>query len=759
MIAKRIPRTKGTSNVARLVRYMVAAQGKIEPESWKRTADYILDTKKTTTQGEKVASWRVSNCGTDDPAVATSIIEVTQAQNTRSKTDKTYHLVYSFPPGELPPLDVLHDIEDELCAAIGLADHQRISAVHQDTDHYHVHVAINKVHPTGLQNIEPYYDMPRLMEACEQLEIKHGLTRTNHGLEKGKTNGRTNAQRDRADIIRLGPEREHDTRFRAYLRESYNRAIAERPEAKTYNDLRNLSGSGLAYSSKRYSSLLPGDARHHLQQRGQEPADSLRRQGNGAGGNGAERRVASGIADLEAQTGIVTLAGYVAAEVAPALREATTWHRLHEAFAEHGLQLKPRGAGFVIGDGDLDLWCKASSAGRDFSMKALTDRLGPFERPKGAAPPPKKRYTPQPRQAHPSSAGLYTEYQRQRQQAGAERKNGLAAIRKEQADNLSALQQWSKRQRWTLRMMARGPARKVGSANITRRTQQERQSIKAEAARKRQALIGSTALPGWQEWLVLQANAGKTDALAVLRARTKQAEQWRGNLLSADEAERAKTAIMKSLKAHTRRDGAVSYKTADGGIVVDRSNTVQASDTTGAAFIALNLAAERFEGQALNVQGSDQFRQDVARLAGLHKLDVVFSDPALETMRQASRPQTMTAQPEPAPAPAKPTPARQDELTPAGLKWIDNRNEARSTISSIDHNRPWTPSDAGTATYQGRRRMEDGSEILLLKRGDETLVKASSPRVVAKASRWRIGQAVTLDKRGRFIDKSKGITR
>lgn len=53
MIAKRVPRRAGTSSPARLVRYMVAAQGGIEPESWQRTADYILDTKGATTQGEK----------------------------------------------------------------------------------------------------------------------------------------------------------------------------------------------------------------------------------------------------------------------------------------------------------------------------------------------------------------------------------------------------------------------------------------------------------------------------------------------------------------------------------------------------------------------------------------------------------------------------------------------------------------------------------------------------------------------------------
>lgn len=115
MIAKRIPRRKSSSSPARLIRYMVAAQGGIEPGSWQRTVDYILDNKEATSQGEKVHSYRVTNCGTDDPGDATVQIQATQARNTRSKADKTYHLVFSFPPGEHPPLNILQAIEDELC--------------------------------------------------------------------------------------------------------------------------------------------------------------------------------------------------------------------------------------------------------------------------------------------------------------------------------------------------------------------------------------------------------------------------------------------------------------------------------------------------------------------------------------------------------------------------------------------------------------------------------------------------------------------
>jgi len=522
--------------MSRLVRYMVAADGGIEPESWARTADYILATKATTTQGEKVGSYRVTNCGTDDPAQATTIIEATQASNKRSKADKTYHLVFSFPPGENPPLDVLHSIEDELCEAIGFADHQRISAVHIDTDHLHVHVAINKVHPTGLQNIEPFYDAPRLMEACERLEITHGLTRTNHGL--------TEKQAEKA--------------------------------------------------------------------------------------RGAA-------ADMEAHAGVESLAGKVLREIAPAMRQAASWQELHAALAEHGLQIKPRGAGLVIGDDELGLWCKASDCGRDLSMKALTDRLGPFERDQNAPTKARKRYEPRPRQQTPASAALFTQYQRERQAAITGRKAGFAALKTERAAEAERIRKWAATQRAIIKAGPGGPMRKVLYANVQAQAAAARRANAANADAKRKALLGAGSLPTWNEWLIGRAEAGDVDALAVLRARADREEKMRGDLLTAERAERAKTVIMDSLKAQARKDGTMAYRTADGGLVLDRATHVQAEKATaGAALVALSLAAERFEGQPLDVRGTEQFRRDVAQLAAMHKIRVTFADPTMETARRAA---------------------------------------------------------------------------------------------------------------------------
>ncbi|WP_258086861.1 TraI/MobA(P) family conjugative relaxase [Xenorhabdus bovienii] len=766
MIAKRVPRNKGTSSVARLVRYMVAAQGGLDPKSWARTVDYILDTKEKTPQGERVGSYSVTNCGTDDPAAATVLIEATQTANTRSKTDKTYHLVFSFSSDEQPPLDVLHAIEDELCASIGYADHHRVSAVHTDTDHLHVHVAINKVHPTGLQNIEPYYDKKRLMEACERLEIKYGLQRTNHGLQKDKDH-------DKTDQIRLAPEQrpeQRDSRFRQYLRESYDLSLAEPPKTETLNGLRKLSGCRMAHSTEGTALLLQGDARSRVEQGGTERVNGLRRARHDHRADvGDERKIKASTVDIEVQSGLETLTGYVAREVAPLLRKAMSWKEIHSKAAEHGLEVNRRGAGLVIGDPGLSLWTKASTCGRDLSFKALTDRLGSFEPSRQHKEQAAKSYTPRPCQENPASASLFARYRHERQENIMARRGGLAQMKRDDERFKAQLQQWRNTQRMMLKVSARGATRKVMQSIIKRQADASRVAYRKVMDERRHMLFVQTSMPAWADWLIVQAEKGEPDALAVLRSREKRERRWHGDLLTAALADKAKTVVMESLNPQARKDGTMVYRIVDGGIVIDRTTHVQAQKTTtGAALVMLELAAQKFEGHALIVEGTAGFRQVVAQLAGLHDLDIRFADPAMEQARQtAVDMKIMELRWQDAINPGKHpsidrTKPGKDTASPAGSsgtveKWIEERNKKRDNISSIDYHRFWTPGDVGKAIYQGRRRMADGTEVLLLKRGCEILVKPSSSYVVVKAAKWKRGRCVQLDAHGRFIGGGNGV--
>ncbi|MFZ1106727.1 MAG: TraI/MobA(P) family conjugative relaxase [Rhodomicrobium sp.] len=189
MIAKRVMRSRASSDFARLSTYILgegqtADKGAVATD---QTFDYILADQA----GGRVGAVRITNCNADTPTLAIMEILATQSLNKRSRGDRTYHLVVSFEPGERPTPAQIETIENELCAAIGLSSHQRISALHLDRAHLHLHIAINKVDPATLRCVEPYYDKRKLMKACDELEIKHGLARTNHGRSlKGGPKGR-----------------------------------------------------------------------------------------------------------------------------------------------------------------------------------------------------------------------------------------------------------------------------------------------------------------------------------------------------------------------------------------------------------------------------------------------------------------------------------------------------------------------------------------------------------------------------------------
>lgn len=635
MIAKRITSKAAKPRYARLAKYMVAAEGKLDPRSWTRTADYML-ASAISTRGEKVGGVRVTNCHTDDPAAATTLIEATQAANTRSKTDKTYHLVFSFPPGEEPPLEILHKIEDELVASIGYADHQRISAVHIDTDHLHVHVAINKVHPKGFQNIEPFYDKKKLMEACDRLEIEYGLTRTNHGL----TGERKHAKHKE---IELSANYQFGIHTPDGLYQSHVLALAAELERSDNDSLSELPGGNVARVERGYSELLPGDARNRVLRQGNQRPEGLRWSGLGANSEGSKdsggikgRGLNDKAADAEAHSGIESLQGHVSREVAPKLKEAKTWQEAHSILAKHGLQIKKRGAGLVIGNGEI--WVKASQCDRALSLKALSDRLGPMEQhihPASTAYPLQAKrtpYEPKPIQKHPSSAALYEQYQKERNTYQLKREHGLEQIKYEGALLEYNLKKWNRAQRLIVKAGFKGPQKLLMLKTVKMQTQSKRKKNQKKIDAKRKEFLSGSSFPSWSTWLAHNALDGNEEALAVLRSR-QDWQQVAGNWLSAGTT--PAHFVVPNLRPNIDKHGHVFYQTYDGGLVIDRSNHVQCfRTTTGAAQFALELAAKRFKDQALIVEGSEEFKKEVARLANIRRVNVRFADPVIEQARK-----------------------------------------------------------------------------------------------------------------------------
>ncbi|MCB1984696.1 MAG: relaxase/mobilization nuclease domain-containing protein [Nitrosomonas sp.] len=158
----------------------------VRKSSYEGLVNYIFDPQNKT---ERIGLVRSVNCYSDLPDCVIAQVLNTQQMNKRATSDKTYHLVVSFRDDELPD-EVLQKVEDELCDGLGFGEHQRISVVHHDTDHLHVHIAINKIHPARFTIHNPHYDYKVIGELCEKLEQKYGLTPDNHETKKRGAQGR-----------------------------------------------------------------------------------------------------------------------------------------------------------------------------------------------------------------------------------------------------------------------------------------------------------------------------------------------------------------------------------------------------------------------------------------------------------------------------------------------------------------------------------------------------------------------------------------
>src|SRR3984893_234728 len=145
---------------------------------------YLLDP-----QGKKrrVGEVSITNCVSSDTTWAVREIAATQRLNARAKSDRTYHLLISLRAGENPDAKTLRVIEERFSKELGYAEHQRVSVIHHDTDNVHIHVAINKIHPTTLTLHDPIADYKKRSKLCAILEHELGLAQDNH--QRGQTRG------------------------------------------------------------------------------------------------------------------------------------------------------------------------------------------------------------------------------------------------------------------------------------------------------------------------------------------------------------------------------------------------------------------------------------------------------------------------------------------------------------------------------------------------------------------------------------------
>ncbi len=374
----------------------------------------------------------------DDYALGVREVLDTQALNTRTTKEKTYHLIVSFHPEDETRLtpETFKAIEQRFAEALGLSAHQRHCGVHGNTENMHLHVAYNLIHPERLMRVEPWRDYIKRDRLCRELEKEYGLV-----IDNGRERARERGLGDRAAIV-------------------------------------------------------------------------------------------------EAHTGCQSFESYArdqGAALLDLLKEARTWEEAHQAFARHGLEVKPRGAGLVVKNRHGRQMTKASTVHRDLSLKRLTARFGAFQPATGAMPESECRYEAKPLHKAPNRAGLWDAFQEQRRL----REEAERAIR----------DKW-KRKREELE---RRPLARRIRVNLTRLARQY-EADELHAARMERPGAGN-----WLDFLRHKAAHGDETALAVLRSRSQEVppenvRQLEERMRDREDFLAGKTAILENaaLSARTK---------------------------------------------------------------------------------------------------------------------------------------------------------------------------------------------------------------
>ncbi|MBD5626520.1 MAG: relaxase/mobilization nuclease domain-containing protein, partial [Desulfovibrio sp.] len=134
MIVKKIKYTKNT-----------------KPKEWQigDLVDYIRN-PSVRNRGEKIEHAGGRNFITDTHTAQKLEMIALARETVRSKMPVS-HWVFSWPEGEQPTRAQVDELVDIFLEKMGLKDHQAIYGLHCDTRNYHVHIAVNRVHPETLK--------------------------------------------------------------------------------------------------------------------------------------------------------------------------------------------------------------------------------------------------------------------------------------------------------------------------------------------------------------------------------------------------------------------------------------------------------------------------------------------------------------------------------------------------------------------------------------------------------------------------------
>ncbi len=240
MIVKRIPTSK-------------LASAKSKAHNVRALADYIAG-PKAGGAGEKVEHRGALNLlNLDHEGQVEEMVDL--AELAKRSPQPVQHWIMSWREGEQPTSAQADQAARMFLDEMGLAEHQAIYGLHRDTENWHLHLAVNRVHPETekLATVNNGFDHEVAHRAIARVEHSQGWQREDRGLFRVQEDGRIERERPRDERERKPSGRARDFEERVAIEEG---APAIRT-ARSWGEMREaLAEIGMHFERKGSGAIL-----------------------------------------------------------------------------------------------------------------------------------------------------------------------------------------------------------------------------------------------------------------------------------------------------------------------------------------------------------------------------------------------------------------------------------------------------------------------------------------------------------------------
>ena len=164
------------------------------------------------------------------------------------------HYVFSYKEFEHPKPQQIEEAVDIFMSELGLVGHQLIFGLHEDTDNFHCHMAVNLVHPDTGKIVKPNggFDIEALHRGVARIEHKQGWTREPNGRYfvqiDGSLSTRPSQKAKRSEPSQVNKDIECQTGAKSAERIGIDDAGPILRTAKTWQELHHRLGQkGMRY--------------------------------------------------------------------------------------------------------------------------------------------------------------------------------------------------------------------------------------------------------------------------------------------------------------------------------------------------------------------------------------------------------------------------------------------------------------------------------------------------------------------------------